>query len=576
MSFEGCEEMNKRNDGWGWVIILGGVLMFIAIYVFASRLWVFVGEPAGFKDRIAFIQVAGPVGAGIALLGGLFLNFWGQWINHKNQVDNQRTQIENQKISQTQLELTRREQITERFTKAVEQCGDDMINVRLGGIYALRQIAELEEKTAELAEARREQFANDVARIAKLEEKTEKEAERDQKEAERDEARAHCWQIIEFLAAYVRKYARPKRKLQRPRRDYDVQTALTVIGALTKRYRDKAWYTDEEYRNLAEANLNLSYTDLFALKLSGIHLEGAHLEAALLQGAWLDGANLQAAYLGGANLEGANLEGAHLEGAHLAKAALADTRMAAADLLGTNCQGTALDGVQGLTQMMIERINGQKNGDENSTKLPQNGYKEPGWWGTLPNSDGDLQPGEYHIKLGGIPMSFCVGDGWASYLTSMLPHCCSITPTGVTTVGPQVSFLNIREVIDPGKLEEYVTAISRKPQDLARWFMVDHNPLLNVVSYPNALIGDVSGAQFEANVRPDKGANIEIAYAPCIPLFPMGRAWPFQISEENRNLFIILEVDHETIGIIVESPKDEFDEFLNTVRGEILPNVDWL
>jgi hypothetical protein len=384
----------------------------------------------------------------------------------------------------------------------------------------------------------------------------------------------------------VREHATHDHKRERPRRDYDVQTVLKVIGDLTDRYRDKGWYTDEEYRNLAKVHLNLAYTDLFALNLEGIHLEGAHLEAANLQGANLETANLQAAYLGGANLEGAdlegadlegaNLEGTHLEGAHLIKATLADARMAAADLLGTNFQGTTLDGVQGLTQKMIEQINGQKqkDGDENSTKLPQNGYEEPKWWGTLPNSDGGLQSGEYRIKLGYIPISFRVRDGWASYLTGMLPHCCSITPTGITTVGPQVSFLNVQEVIDPDNPEQYATAISRKPEDLVRWFMVKHDASLKVERYPeDEVIGGVSGAQFEANVRPHKGANIEIAYAPCIPLFPIGRAWPFQISEGNRNLFIILEVGDETIGIIVESPKDEFEEFLSTVKRDILRTV---
>jgi len=583
--------MNERNDGGGGRIILGGVVMLLfLISVFVLWLWSFVGEPPGFKDRIAFIQVAAPVGGGIALIGGLFLNFWGQWINHKNQVinhknqvDNQRTQIENQRISQAQLDLTRREQITERFTKAIEQCGDDSMIFRLGGIHALRQIAELEEKTAELAEARREQIANDVAQIAKPEEKTEKEAERNQKKAERDEALAHCWQIIGLLAAFVREHAKHKPERERPRRDYDVQTVLKVIGDLTKRYWDKEWYTDEEYRDLAKAYLDLAYADLFALNLKGIHLKGANLEAADLQGANLEASNIQAAYLGGANLEGANLEeanleGANLEGAHFIKAALAGTRMAAADLLGANFQGTTLEGVKGLTQKMIEQINGQtqESGDENSTKLPQNGYKKPEWWGTLPNSDDDLQPGKYHIKLGGIPMSFCVEDGWASYLTGMLPHCCSITPTGITTVGPQVSFLNVQKVIDPRKPKEYITAISRKPQNLAHWFEVDHDASLEITPYSDASINGVSGAQFEANVRPHKGTNIEIAPDPCIPLFPIGRAWPFQLTEGYRNLIIILEVSHETISIIVESPKDEFDEFLNTVREEILPTVEWL
>jgi hypothetical protein len=37
--------------------------------------------------------------------------------------------------------LNRRGQITERFTRAIEQLGDDKIEIRLGGIYALERIA---------------------------------------------------------------------------------------------------------------------------------------------------------------------------------------------------------------------------------------------------------------------------------------------------------------------------------------------------------------------------------------------------------------------------------------------------
>src|SRR4051794_15573733 len=71
----------------GEKIILGVLVLGFLIVVLGLWVWSFMGEPTGFKDRIAFIQVAAPLGGGIALLGGLFLNFWGQYINHKNQVD---------------------------------------------------------------------------------------------------------------------------------------------------------------------------------------------------------------------------------------------------------------------------------------------------------------------------------------------------------------------------------------------------------------------------------------------------------------------------------------------------------
>lgn len=43
--------------------------------------------------------------------------------------------------AQQQAALTERGQVTDRFSKAVDQLGIDQLNVRLGGIYAMERIA---------------------------------------------------------------------------------------------------------------------------------------------------------------------------------------------------------------------------------------------------------------------------------------------------------------------------------------------------------------------------------------------------------------------------------------------------
>ncbi len=45
------------------------------------------------------------------------------------------------KVAQNQLQVAQEGQITERFTRAIEQLGSDKMEVRLGGIYALERIA---------------------------------------------------------------------------------------------------------------------------------------------------------------------------------------------------------------------------------------------------------------------------------------------------------------------------------------------------------------------------------------------------------------------------------------------------
>ncbi|MBD1907821.1 pentapeptide repeat-containing protein [Funiculus sociatus GB2-A5] len=207
-------------------------------------------------------------------------------------------------------------QITERFTKAVEQLASQEIAVRLGGIYALERIA---------------------------------------KDSDKDH-----WTIMEVLTAFVReppplkvpleeekpllelpphiqkiKDDKPPKKLR-----IDIQAALTVIG------RRNCKNEEENQR------LDLHNTDIRGADLSGANLKKANLNAAILEGAILVKADLEEAYLMGANLKKAdlntaildsailtqaNLEGAYLTGANLKKAWLEEailkrTELSFADL----------------------------------------------------------------------------------------------------------------------------------------------------------------------------------------------------------------------------------------------------
>src|SRR5262249_10539170 len=52
-----------------------------------------------------------------------------------------RTSQETLQVNQETLRTTQESQITDRFTKAITQLGDNNLAVRLGGIYALERIA---------------------------------------------------------------------------------------------------------------------------------------------------------------------------------------------------------------------------------------------------------------------------------------------------------------------------------------------------------------------------------------------------------------------------------------------------
>lgn len=165
-------------------------------------------------------------------------------------------------VHQSQL-IMEQGQITDRFTKAIEQLGaidasgKKKLEVRLGGIYALERIAH---------------------------------------DSERDH-----WPVMEVLCAYVRENA-PTQMLGIKRwPDADIQAILTVI-----RRRDHKHERENQFLNLSSTHL--MHADLTGTDLSGADFSCANLELACLNDSKLTGANLAAASLTGAKFARANLE----------------------------------------------------------------------------------------------------------------------------------------------------------------------------------------------------------------------------------------------------------------------------
>jgi hypothetical protein len=187
-------------------------------------------------------------------------------------------------------------QVTDRYTKAIEQLGSKEIDVRIGGIYALERIA-------------------------------------------RDSERDHPT-VMEVLAEFVRDHSaeqwplpatheagvKPPPRETRP----DVQAAVTVIGRRTTRDDRQPIHLSMARANLTRAALtraNLTRADLIYADLTGADLTGADLT-----GATLFGANLSRAYLTLATLTGADFSRADLTGAHLIAADLTYADLTDADL----------------------------------------------------------------------------------------------------------------------------------------------------------------------------------------------------------------------------------------------------
>ena len=148
-------------------------------------------------------------------------------------------------VSRRTLELTEQGQVTDRYTKAIEQMGSDKLDVRIGGIYALERVA-------------------------------------------RDSGRDHP-AVMEVLTAFIREHSReqwpppdhPASQEQERSSRPDVQAAVTVVGR-----RD----VERDIRRI----------DLARATLTRANLRGANLARADLTSANLSRANFTRADLYGA------------------------------------------------------------------------------------------------------------------------------------------------------------------------------------------------------------------------------------------------------------------------------------
>ena len=193
-----------------------------------------------------------------------------------------------------ELKITQEGHVTERFTAAVEQLGDNSVDVQLGGVYALQRI---------MQDSSRDQPA-----------------------------------IVNVLTAYVLVHG----KERMPAR-FDAGTAWRP-----------ATHVQAALSVLANRNMHLDGTvkmDMHGASIKGANLERGHLSGvdfndADLTEADLGHADLRKAEFRRADLSGASFSGADLRGASLWGAKTKETDFQDADLRGTLLGWTDLSGAE--------------------------------------------------------------------------------------------------------------------------------------------------------------------------------------------------------------------------------------
>lgn len=204
-----------------------------------------------------------------------------------------------------QVHISREGQITERFTRAVDQLGSQNVDVRVGSIYALERIAKNSATDRDPIQFLLGAFIRNHAPWP----------------VGTAEGPEHPTATVDTSLPWMR--------VRAP----DIQAAMGVLGRRTPSPNPQVVYLSRvDLRSIALRGADLTgaqlrYSNLARAVLAGVHLDGSDLTRADLRRAYLERAiftkaNLSHAYLQGANLRGADLRGADLRGAALSGATL--------------------------------------------------------------------------------------------------------------------------------------------------------------------------------------------------------------------------------------------------------------
>lgn len=225
-----------------------------------------------------------------------------------------------------------RGQVTERYTRSVEQLGSDKNEIRIGGIYALEQIAHDEERY------RRPIIEVLTAYVRGHAPKSHVEEDRETDSGEGED-----------LSGPANYMVRVREVPDLSKRAPDLQAVLTVLGRRTFLLEPvESWdVLNLNGVDLAHANLgraNLRGVDLASTDLSMSFFGEATLDESHLNFADFRGASFVNAYVRDCNMHAVDLRYSYLVNADLSNSFLQGARLNNANLEGTNLEKCYLHG----------------------------------------------------------------------------------------------------------------------------------------------------------------------------------------------------------------------------------------
>lgn len=197
--------------------------------------------------------------------------------------------------------LTRRGQVTDRYTKAVQQLGDKELNVRLGGIYALEGL---------MRDSNRDQATIIEVLAAFVRDKAPREEDR-LAPANAPAEVAPMANALNALRVWLHGGTTDGPSTPAPRSTDDATSSVVPVthpDGATADVHAALSVLGRRIPGKGERPLDLRDCNLRGVDLGGAKLKGARLSGSLLSSAILDGADLRQAWLNGADLDNASLD----------------------------------------------------------------------------------------------------------------------------------------------------------------------------------------------------------------------------------------------------------------------------
>jgi hypothetical protein len=288
---------------WGAVVALALVALFGSLILLPDYLvkhdlqpstQLRPGELVRAKNDVRSTLLQG-IGGLILIIGSIAA--WRQLQLGREQLHASREQMRHTlELSSQQLKISEQGQVTERFTRAIEQLASDKLDIRIGGIYGLERLAaDSAVDTGIITEI----LLGLVHRRSPW---------TPHRQAAGVESIENLRSLDDLRTLWIRAG--------------DVADAVRVIGRLPtitgvrpSRYLGSLDLRRANLRNADLAGAYLGRSNLARAEFQGANLHGANLRFATLVRAEFEGASLEGAILMGVDLRGAELEGAVLRGA---------------------------------------------------------------------------------------------------------------------------------------------------------------------------------------------------------------------------------------------------------------------